>query len=269
MSAGRCTFIFLAGAGGGGEQDIAAFQAGLEEPVEVRMLSYPGWRRYVARDFSAEVFLEELTAQIAEMAPAGPIHIMGSSIGGHLGYAAALRLEQEGREVACLCAIDSFMIRSALPSSGWQSRAASEGLALLRQGRWSDLAAFARSKFWRALLRLAGGRLPAMLRLLARSGWFSRLLAADKLAEQELSMRLMLRVVAPWIASLDRQPVPTAIPTLLLRTRRTGSDDPAWRRRCSRLRISEVPGEHLTLFAPQNIGALRKAFSAGLIQPAG
>ena len=66
--------------------------------------------------------------------------------------------------------------------------------------------------------------------------------------------------MAPWIASLDREPVELKAPAVLLRTGLTASDDPAWRRRCPSIKICEIPGEHHTLFEAENIGSLREAF---------
>jgi thioesterase domain-containing protein len=75
-------------------------------------------------------------------------------------------------------------------------------------------------------------------------------------------MRLLVRETAPWIGSLDREPVALRAPAVLLRTRLTAGDDAAWRRRCPNIEIFEIAGQHHTLFEPENIGALREAFVA-------
>ena len=74
-------------------------------------------------------------------------------------------------------------------------------------------------------------------------------------------MRLLLRETAPWIASLDRDPRPLAVPVALLRTALTAGDDAAWQRRCPAIRILEVRGGHYTLFAPEHAAGLRDAFN--------
>jgi thioesterase domain-containing protein len=66
-------------------------------------------------------------------------------------------------------------------------------------------------------------------------------------------MRLLLREAAPWIASLDRNPIALMAPTILLRTRLNASGDEAWRRRCPSIKIYEIPGGHHTLLEPENI----------------
>jgi hypothetical protein len=89
------------------------------------------------------------------------------------------------------------------------------------------------------------------------------LLAIDPIAEEELSLRLLLRAVAPWAASLDREPAALHAPAILLRTPATAGDDAAWVRRCPEMKIYEIRGQHLTLFEPENIGSLRDAFVLG------
>jgi hypothetical protein len=77
-----------------------------------------------------------------------------------------------------------------------------------------------------------------------------------------LNMRLLLRETAPWVASLDRNPIALDAPAALLRRPMTSPDDDAWRRRCPDIQILEIPGGHQTLFEPENIEALRSAFRA-------
>jgi len=253
------TVVFLPGAGAG-VPDLGVFRAKQGDMTRFETIGYPGWQRYVAPGFSPEVLIEDLAAQIMTKVPSGPIRIVGMSIGGHFGYATALHLQSMGREIAAFCAIDAFMISSSEPSAGWRGRALAQGLDLLRKRRIREFIRLARSKLWRALLRLAGGRVPYLLRGITFSGRWSSVAAFDSVFESELSMRLLIREAAPWIASLDRDPVPLMGPAILLRTRLTAGDDAAWRRRCPNIEIYQIPGEHLTLFEPENIGSLHDAF---------
>ncbi len=250
--------VFLSGAGGGAP-DFSIFKEDAEDVTRLEVISYPGWRRYVADDFSAEVLIADLVKEIETRVPCGPIRIVGLSIGGHFGYAAAIRLQNRGRDIAGFCAIDSFMITSSKPSAGWRGRALAEGLDMLRGRRFGELARFLRSKFWRLMARLAGNRLPGLVRRLSslRSSSFSTL---DPIFEEELGMRLLIRAAAPWIGSLDREPVPLEAPAALLRTALVSGDDAAWRRRCPGIQIFEIPGRHYSLFEPENMTALRQAF---------
>jgi len=200
--------------------------------------------------------------QILAVAPSGPIALVGVSLGGHFSYALALRLQALGRDVAGMCAIDSFMVTSSAAGEGWVRRAMVDAFYLLRKGRFREFIRQIFAKCWRALMRVAGPRLAGWVR------WFSGARAppgpagSDSLFEFELSLRLLIRATAPWVASLDRDPVALDVPAALLRTPMTSSDDEAWCRRCPHIEILEIPGGHQTLFEPENIDALRSAFIA-------
>ncbi|MEY2537176.1 MAG: hypothetical protein QOG67_916 [Verrucomicrobiota bacterium] len=262
MDSSAPVIFFLSGAGGGAP-DFDVFRDGAGDTTRFEVIGYPDWRRCVADDFSAEVLIEDLAAQIVTKVPRGPIRIIGLSIGGHLGYAIGVHLQATGREIAGLCAIDSFMFASSEPSAGWKGRALEQGFELLRERRIGELANFLRSRFWRALVRLAGSRLPSLLKGFSFFGRFSSIPVFDPVFEKELSMRLLVREVAPWMASLDREPVALKAPAILLRTALTAGDDAAWRRRCSSLEILQIEGQHHNLFEPENVGSLRDAFITG------
>jgi hypothetical protein len=91
-------------------------------------------------------------------------------------------------------------------------------------------------------------------------------LFVDPIAEDEMSMRLLIRETAPWLLSLGQDVVPLTVPAILLRTESVASDDAMWKQRCPNIRICELPGMHHTLFEPQNLGALRKAFLNAAIE---
>jgi thioesterase domain-containing protein len=249
--------VFLSGAGGGAP-DLALFRDGAGDPTRVEVIDYPGWRRYVAEGCSADDLIDDLTAEIALTIPTGPIRIVGFSIGGHFGYAVARRLQAAGRDIAGFCAIDSTMIESAGPSAGWKGRALEQALELLGQLRLGDLARFMRSKFWRALLRALGDRLPATARRCGAS--LALVCALDPMLERELSMRLLIRLAAPFLASLDRNPLALNAPAVLLRTGLAMNDDEAWRRRCPQIEIFEISGKHHNLFESGNLDALHEVF---------
>jgi thioesterase domain-containing protein len=257
----NCTnpVIFFPGAGGRAS-DLTPFQEGPGDPTRFEFVVYPGWRRYVEEGFSAEALIEELEEQIAAKVPEGPIRMVGVSLGGHLGYALALRFQSRGREIEGFCAIDAFMVDSAEPRAGWKSRAMAELVDRLGKGQFGKFALFFRERFWRALLRLANERLPGLLRKHASSGWLTWLLKIDSVAEEETSMRLLLRETAPWVASLDRDPAPLRAPAKLLRGSASAADDAAWLRRCPGMEIHALEANHHSLLDPENAGSLREAF---------
>lgn len=251
--------IYLPGAGNG-SPNLTVLRSGPNDGTCFETVYYPGWQRYVREGFSPEALIDELATEIAARVPRGPIHILGLSVGGHFGYAAALRLQAMGREIGGFCALDSFMIEDSAPGEGWQGRALAEALELLRNGRLIAFSEFLRSRFWRALLRLANNRLPQLIRTFSSaSGRFS-VTKLDPILEAEVSMRLLMREAAPWLGMLDQNPTRLNVPTVLIRTAHTAGDDDAWRRRCPRLEVREVTGRHHSLFEPENVGSLRNAF---------
>ena len=255
------SIIFLPGAGGE-TPNLGGFSIGDEEGTAFKYVSYPGWQKYALEEFTPEALITDLEAQIQSRIPQGPIRIVGYSMGGHFGYAAALRLEAAGREIAGFCAIDSFMIESLEPSAGWRTRALSEGLEHLRKGRLREFNRFIRSKFWRALLRLASHQVPSLLDRISLLERLSPIVAFDRVFEAELTLHLLLRKVTPWVQSLDQNPVALEAPATLLRTRENSQYDMLWRRRCPSIEIVEVPGQHTALFNPENTASLRDAFVA-------
>src|SRR5579871_6271750 len=247
MTDSSVPMFFFCGAGAE-PPDLDIFSS---ESSRIEVIRYPGWKRYIDEGFSPEVFIEELATEIQGKIPCGPLGIIGSSIGAHFGYASALRLQASGRQIAGFCAIDSFMAVSSEPSRGWKSRAFAEAWNLLTSFKAREFARFLRSKSWRALCRLSGDRLPWILQCFANR--LPGAISYDRILEQELSMRLLIRQTATSIASLDLDPVPLQTPAALLRTAHVATDDAAWRRRCPKIKIFEIPGEHRTIYESQNI----------------
>jgi thioesterase domain-containing protein len=251
--------VVLPGAGGAAINS-AIFADNAAEAALYPSISYPRWPRYVADDFGIPRLLCELADAIEAKVPHGPVCIVGVSLGGHIGYALAVLLQRRGRTIGGFCALDSFMVTSAGPQEGWGGRAFSRALSLVRESRLDELGVFVRERFWRALLRAGGERVPILLRRRAQSGRLPWLLRNDPKFEEELSMRLLIRRSVPWLAELDREPVALQAPAVLIRTPLTAGDDEAWRKRCPQLRVVNVSGNHQTLFDEHNLHLLRAAF---------
>jgi thioesterase domain-containing protein len=252
--------LILPGAGGDDAVNPAFFCSKAEHAARFQTIGYPGWRRYVETGFSADGLIEHLAAQIALRAPEGPIRIIGISLGGHLGYAAALHLQASGREIGGFCAIDACMTTSASRMAGWKGRALREAAGLLRDRRLDEFGRFLRSRFWRALFRLTGTRLVNVIRRIASSDRQAWILGADPIFGQELSMRLLIREVAPWIALLDREQIALRAPAVFFRTYSNAEADSVWRRRCPGINIVEMPGDHHTLLDHGNPSSFRETF---------
>ena len=147
---------------------------------------------------------------------------------------------------------------------GLAGRALAEAIRLIRLGRVREFAQFVRSKLWRALFRVSEGKLPGLLRRVGGVVSVDSTKAVDPVLENEMSMRLLIRLSAPWVAALDVDPVPLRAPCALIRTVLSAGDDEAWRRRCPGVEVYEVyAGDHPvhdTLFYTEHAAALRAAY---------
>ena len=257
--------IFVLSGAGGGVPDLRAFAATPADFARFAPVRYPGWRRYVDEEFSLEVLIRDLANEIVARNPIGRVGILGVSLGGHLGYAVALRLQSLGIEVAGLCVVDSFIISSDAVRPGSSGRYFARALALTRGGSLASLFVMVRSLFWRALLRLVGGRAISWLRRWRQNDLFRAALRIDPLLEKEISMRLLLRAAAPWISGLDRNPIPLLAPAAHMRTGRTSEDDMAWRARCPNIMTVEIAGDHEGLLDPENFVQLRRGFASATL----
>ena len=273
MRPGSSPVIVFPGAGDKA-LDLSIFAAP-DDAICFQTVGYPGWQRLANRGFSVDVLVSELVSQIATIVPQGPIHILGFSLGGHFGYAAALALQARGREIASFCAIDSFIIHPSVQRSPMRRgyRMVAHDLSLLCERRFSDLSRSVRSRLYRAMIRCAGDRLPTLLLSLATARRLPAILRYDRLFAEEVRMELLIRLGHPWARSLDIDPITLKAPAILFRTPESARDDEAWRRRCPGLEIFEIPGDHRTIseffensrnlktiFASKITGAIRERF---------
>jgi len=231
----RDLLFFLPG-GGVGEEEMPLIRALVEADNRFRMVSFPGWRRYVSREFSAEGVLADIVALIDAKVSKDRIWLAGLSLGAHFGYAAAVRLQQKGRDIAGFCAIDGLM-------NGYPVR---QAFQLLRERQFRHLWELSRAKARHSVIRLRGHR---------HSG---------SQHTQLSSLVLWLAAARTWTLSLDIDPIPLMAANALVRTRPGAADDEVWKRRCPGLRIFTVPGTHQTMFDPNNVTAFRQAFTAAM-----
>lgn len=258
MNAAGLPVIVLPGANGH-FPDYASFCADPLERDRFVALRYPSWQSYAGAGLTGEALIDALAQEIRQRVPQKPVVLLGFSIGGHFAYATALRLESLGCAVAGLCIVDAGTIAVAR-SVHWKARLAADAVDLLRRGRPGAVVLMARHLAWRGLFRLAGDRLPALAQ--DHAAPLHRIGMIDSVFAEELSMRLLIRITAAWMPSLDGHATHLRAPAVLLRTGVTASNDNVWRERCPSLRIIDIPGNHETLFEAENVGALRSAFLA-------
>jgi thioesterase domain-containing protein len=254
---GSLRIAVLSGAGGG-VPDLRALAATPAEADGFSPVIYPGWRRYTDVGFDVQALIDDLACEIAGWG--GRVVILGFSLGGHLGYAIALKLQSLGVEVAGLCAIDSFLVSSADIRPGSAGRHFAHLRALTQRHSLGRLAGEVRQLVWRALIRMAGDRTTPWARRGRDSAWMRAVCAVDPLFEKELDMRLLMGATAPWLGQLDRHPVPLRIPAAHLRTAAAADADAVWRARCPDIDFVDIPGSHGLLFAPENFTQVRRAF---------
>lgn len=258
--------VMLSGAGGG-SPSFEPFRAGFAEGTTFEVIRYPSWRRYLETVFCFDALIDELSDQIRDRIPEGPIQIVGLSLGGHLGYVIAAKLQEYGRDISSFCAVDAFTVHSTAPSAGWFKRTMVLCAGLLAKRNFAELALVIRTRFWRAVLRLCQARLINVIRMLEAYGLADSLLKADPLLEGELNMRLLIQLTAPSLAIIDREPKILRTSAILLRTALTIDSDDSWRRRCPEIRICEIPGDHRTMLEARNVSAISRVFSAAMRGP--
>ena len=186
------------------------------------------------------------------LVPTGPVRLIGISLGGHLAFEVARRLQAVGREIGGLCVVDAFFGGPPVPPGERLRRELGRAMADGRLAGYLTMQVVRRAlPLWARLMRSRWQRH-------ARAGTNPWDLPAGSLLEYELSMRLLLRLTAllPTLQGSDLTPLDA--PALLLRTTDNVHDDAAWRQRCPNLQIAELPGDHHTLNSAATVGAIRR-----------
>jgi thioesterase domain-containing protein len=254
MSAAIRAFLTLAGAGGG-HVDPSMFADPPDARLKFLALELPDWRWHLAAARTHADLVQHLVAQASALVPDGPLRFVGTSLGGHLAFETAVRLQAAGRAIGGLCLLDTFFGR---PPVAAPTRFRRE---LGRAWRGGTLGRFVATHVSRRSLGLWSRLRSRAWQQHARAGTWPWDLRPGSLLEREWSMRLLLRLASP--AAAAEPATPLAAPVLLLRTTEGVRDDDTWRRRCPRLEVHELPGDHHTLGSPETAQAIRPTFSAG------
>ena len=106
----------------GDEPPLADLRAALAGRVDLELLDYPDVDRPSSeiRDFAG--ILDGVVERIRVRQPSGLVHIAGYSFGGLVAFAAACRLQEEGRQIGLLALLDSRALSLRVPTSGRLTR---------------------------------------------------------------------------------------------------------------------------------------------------
>ncbi|MBL6614709.1 MAG: AMP-binding protein [Reyranella sp.] len=238
--------MFLFPPANGGDGHFIGFRAACAARMPVRQVRYPALQSLVRAQMSFEEIAGHTVRQIEARKPAGPLSLVGFSVGGDVAFEAARQLAASGRHVANLIVLDTdvtgLTYSAPVERRPWPRRL-HEFLrrpASYRQERLVEM--FVASRF--------------LLTPLGRS-LVSLALSLRPCLPATMSFIVFLRITEAvfddclrrWSSRLE--PVPLDVPTLLFRSQdeRPGApDDLGWRRRSLQLTVRHVSGDHATLF---------------------
>jgi thioesterase domain-containing protein len=229
---------------GSGEGE-AKYWGPFEDVVRAVPLSYLDWTELVKPETGFAGVILHLKAQIQSRMPAGPLHLVGYSIGGPLAYACAIALQAEGRVVDCLAILDGH---TSLKAATWRQRFADLATFEVRSGLARVLSKLLTNRYGLPVLR----RLSAMRRVKLPFNFGAYL-------HPKLRVYLMWRMFGPWWRTVAPPNAEFTVPTLLFRAKesqRLESDDLGWRRYCQNLTVIQVAASHFNILAAENFGPL-------------
>jgi phthiocerol/phenolphthiocerol synthesis type-I polyketide synthase D len=230
----------------GDDLRVATLRLALESRIRFVLIEYPDWPDMAAAESAGEAVIAAATDQILAAAPPGPIALLGYSYGGRVAEKVARRLLQMGRSVGLIGIIDtdlSFRRRRAPQRLALKLRHFRQEIAgSFAFGSFAGVAGFAAARLAHDLIGLQNARRTA-------SVW--RPLLPDRsvlVLDRWLQMVLRLAAAAEWVARPDPAPLP--VPTILFRSddhEPDAPDDLGWSRRCPRLEILRLGGDHETM----------------------
>jgi thioesterase domain-containing protein/acyl carrier protein len=242
------------------------FQAACAKGMRVATADLPDWPDMIAPDFTMEVLIQRVAAEITMRAPEGPIRLVGFSLGGHVAFGLARALADAGHEIGFLGILDTnTAIRSKPVARG------PAPIRTLRRIRWAVY------NFRRAVQRSATadwfGEYTA--RFLARPGkeWRMRLAARLRRIPLPTSYAMFVniylreelrsRLLRVWKTGHAHHLVRISAPAVLFRSEEHTEHDPAdlgWGALCANLRVVDVYGEHLSMLRQPYVDDLSLRF---------
>lgn len=228
----------------------------LRKTLKIVGVRYLDWCALVAPDASIVSLISYVSDQIKRNAPSGPILIAGYSIGGRIGYAVALALQQEGRSVNCLAILDASANteQGKVPLS-MQTRNRFRSLMKFHlRGAISSVIAkvLTRPEFWPLLRRLAPYRekpLPFDMHIYLHP---------------KLTMQMELRLFRPWWPTMKNSGSLLAAPTYIFRSEdydNFTSENLGWEDYCLHHKTIRVAGDHGSMLHKDKKGPMLAVIS--------
>lgn len=225
----------------GDEPSLANLCTALADRVAFDLLDYPDIDRPSGEIRDFEGILKQTMQRISTLQPSGDVHIAGYSFGGLVGFAAACRLQAEGRRVGLLALLDSRALSLEVPSSVRLTRNRDAA-----PGRWGVAADVA------SRLLIAVGLSEVVRTAIGPAGRIFGAGAADGLRRlflQNLRGRALKglslgRFDGPLLLFRAReQPFPDLPPDL------------GWSAHCASVRSATLNGDHNSMFRTDNMAA--------------
>ena len=245
----------------GDNPTLASFRIELADRIRCIAIDYPGWRTMASDNNTIDDVAAAAVAQINKATPTGDLLFAGYSFGSVVGFLAAARLAEMGRNVAFFAILDTNISaplthagQDRLPSWGEIWRTSSRLLrgidsphrrACQLLARW--LSAPGRHKLLGQLAHTRGNWLPAATRFTLRT---------------ELDEAVRWRLFRDWVGSSQKPRI--AGHAVLLRSEeyRPGAPkDLGWGNRFETVDVIDITGNHLEMLRPPHRAGVSARFA--------
>jgi thioesterase domain-containing protein len=255
----RPLFLFHEGTGSVKYAQVLAWQVSAEIPVyALPPLLDPGCSLRTVPDMGAR-----FVRMIRSVQRAGPYRLAGHSLGGNFAYEAAAQLVAQDQEIEFLGMIDSEYLNASERNYPRPRLAGAFRRLCTREGveGWSE------STLQELLSRPELSDLGALIRAGDEAGLFAQRHSAERISQLEQQM---------WYYPLAfgaYTPLRISVQVSFFEAAEQGSDTPlsqAWRTFLTEgsVRVVPVPGNHMSVMAPEHVSVLGQAMSREIARAA-